>query len=53
MDFLELAAKRYSVRKFTGERVKQDDIDRILKAGWLAPTACNASAAEDTGHKQR
>lgn len=41
MDFLELAAKRYSVRKFTGERVKQDDIDRILKAGWLAPTACN------------
>ena len=33
MDFLELAAKRYSVRKFTGERVKQDDIDRILKAG--------------------
>ena len=29
MDFLELAAKRYSVRKFTGERVKQDDIDRI------------------------
>ena len=49
MDFLELAAKRYSVRKFTGERVKQDDIDRILKAAY----GMQPSAAEDTGHKQR
>ncbi len=39
--FLELAAKRYSVRKFLDRPVRQEDIDRILAAGHLAPTACN------------
>jgi nitroreductase len=41
MDFLELAAKRYSVRKFTDEKVKEEDLAKILKAGLLAPTAHN------------
>jgi nitroreductase len=41
MDFLKLAAERYSVRQFTEEIVEQDIIDKILKAGYLAPTACN------------
>jgi nitroreductase len=41
MDFIQLAADRYSVRNFTKEPVKKEDIDRILKAGHLAPTACN------------
>lgn len=41
MDFLELAANRYSVRKFTGERLKQEEIDKILQAAHLAPTGCN------------
>ena len=41
MDFLELAAKRYSVRKFREEKVRQEDLDKILKAGMLAPTAHN------------
>ena len=41
MDFLELAAKRYSVRKFKEEKVRQEDLDKILKAGMLAPTAHN------------
>ncbi len=40
-DFLELAAVRYSVREFTDAPVKKEDMDRILRAGWLAPTACN------------
>ena len=40
-DFLSLAADRYSVRKFKNEPVRQSDIDAILKAGHLAPTACN------------
>ena len=40
-DFLALAAERYSVRKFKEEPVRQEDLDRILRAGHLAPTGCN------------
>lgn len=41
MDFLKLAAERYSVRKFKQEHLEQKTIDEILKAGHLAPTGCN------------
>ncbi|MCM1165237.1 MAG: nitroreductase family protein [Lachnospiraceae bacterium] len=41
MDFLELAAARYSVRKFTREPIDRGDMDKLIKAALLAPTACN------------
>lgn len=41
MDFLKLAAERYSVRRFKEKEVEQDVINKILQAGHLAPTACN------------
>ena len=41
MDFLKLAEERYSVRSFTDKAVTQEDLDKILKAGHVAPTACN------------
>ena len=41
MDFLELAAKRHSVRKFQRRPVPQAAIDKILLAGKAAPTAHN------------
>lgn len=41
MDFLKLAAERYSVRKFAERAVPAEAIGQILKAGHLAPTACN------------
>ena len=41
MDFMELAAKRYSVRKFSGEKVSREHVEQILKAAHLAPTGCN------------
>ncbi len=41
MDFIKLAEKRYSVRKFKDSHLPQDTIDKILKAGHLAPTGCN------------
>jgi nitroreductase len=41
MDFLKLAAARYSVRKFTDEPLPREILDRILQAGHLAPTGCN------------
>jgi len=41
MDFLELAKERYSVRRMSPEKVKQEDLDRILEAARLSPTAKN------------
>lgn len=41
MDFLTLAEKRYSVRKFKNEHLSAEVIEKILKAGHLAPTGCN------------
>ena len=41
MNFLELAKERYSVRKMKPERVKQEDLNKILEAVRLAPTAKN------------
>jgi len=40
-DFMTLAAGRYSVRKFRGEPVAREHIEKILAAGHLAPTGCN------------
>lgn len=39
--FLKLAAERYSVRKFQPHPVGEDALRQILRAGHLAPTACN------------
>lgn len=41
MNFLELAENRYSVRRMKKEKVKQDDLDKIIEAARLAPTAKN------------
>lgn len=41
MDFLTLAAKRYSVRKFENKPIEDEVLEKVLKAGHLAPTACN------------
>jgi nitroreductase len=41
MDFKELAAKRYSVRKFKTAQVEREKLDLILEAGQNAPTAAN------------
>jgi nitroreductase len=41
MDFLELAKKRYSVRKYSNKEVEKEKLLRIFEAVRLAPTACN------------
>lgn len=41
IDFLRLAAARYSVRKFAKETVEQEKLEKVLEAGHLAPTAVN------------
>ncbi|WP_411680310.1 nitroreductase family protein [Clostridium thailandense] len=41
MDFLELAKKRYSVRKYEQKKVEEDKLLKILEAGRVAPTGAN------------
>ena len=41
MDFLQLAADRYSVRSFSDRPIEPEKMEKILQAGQLAPTAVN------------
>ena len=41
MDFMELAAARYSVRKFDERPIEPEKLEKILRAGLIAPTAKN------------
>ena len=41
MEFMELAAARYSVRKFDEKPVEPEKLEKILQAGHIAPTAKN------------
>ena len=42
MDFLQLAAKRQSVRRYLDKPVEREKIERCLEAARLAPSACNS-----------
>lgn len=42
MDFFQLAADRYSVRKFQNQHLEQEVIDKLLSVAHVAPTGCNA-----------
>ena len=41
MEYEKLIAERYSVRKFQNRPIEKCDIEKIIKAGHLAPTGCN------------
>ena len=41
MEFREVIENRYSCKKFDGRKVDKEQLDRILEAGRLAPTAKN------------
>jgi nitroreductase len=41
MNFLELAINRYSCKKFDSRQISKEQLDSILEAGRLAPTAKN------------
>lgn len=40
-NFITLASSRFSVRSFSNKKIEQEKIDAILRAGQVAPTACN------------
>lgn len=42
MNFLNLTQQRQSVRAYTSQPVAQEQVDYILQAASLAPSACNA-----------
>ena len=41
MDFSRVIKERYSVRKFKSDMIWDDELNRILEAGMVAPTGCN------------
>ncbi|MCR5219108.1 nitroreductase family protein [Treponema sp.] len=41
MDFLQLAKDRYSCKKYSSKVISKEELDSILEAGRLAPTAKN------------
>lgn len=41
MNFLELAKKRYSCKKYSDRQITKEELDVILEAGRVAPTAKN------------
>lgn len=41
MDILEIIKNRRSVRKYTGEAIPEEKLDKILKAGLLSPSGRN------------
>ena len=41
MDFMTLAKKRYSVRKYTDQPVEKEKLDVLLEAARIAPTGAN------------
>lgn len=41
MKFIELAEKRCSIRSYKPEPVSDEQLNEVLEAGRLAPTACN------------
>lgn len=41
MEFSEVIEKRFSCREFKDESIKKEELDKILNAALLAPTACN------------
>lgn len=43
---MSLIFKRHSVRQFTDEKVSDEKIENLLKAGMQAPSACNAQPWE-------
>lgn len=41
MNFMDLAKKRFSVRKYSDRQVEKDKLDQVLEAVLVAPTAKN------------
>lgn len=41
MSVLDIAKKRFSVRKYANKSVEKEKLDKVLEAAHVAPTAAN------------
>ena len=41
MEFEKVIEERYSVRRYKPDRITDEELNKILKAGMVAPTGCN------------
>ena len=41
MELLKLMSDRYTCRRYSEENIKEEDLNKILEAGRVAPTAHN------------
>lgn len=41
MEFENVIRNRYSVRKYKADMISDDDLQKIINAGMIAPTGCN------------
>ena len=46
MSFIEIAKKRYSVRKYSDRAVESEKMEKIIEAAHVAPTAANLQPVE-------
>lgn len=46
MELIQMLQDRRSVRKYTGERIPEEKVERILQAGLLSPTSHNSKPWE-------
>ena len=41
MDLFDVMEKRFSCRKFKDKKITEEELNKVLEAGRLSPTACN------------
>lgn len=41
MELEKVIKERFSVRKFSDKEIEKEDLEKILEAARIAPTACN------------
>jgi len=41
MEFSKLIRERYSVRSFRADAIREEDLQGVIEAGRVAPSACN------------
>lgn len=49
MELFEAIEKRQSIRRFTSQKIAKEDLEKIVKAGVLAPTGRNTQNLEIVG----
>ena len=52
MEFMKLAAQRYSVRKFSDAPIEPEKLSAVLEAGNVAPTAKNLQPQRITARRR-